>query len=160
MRLALTPRLHHGSLNLRVQSSLYGPTATVTATWTNAHYAGDRVSSGTAGLQEAINFANSKGSGGTVIVDAAWTTQGGTTAILECCDSAGQWHSADHGQPRRLWSNTADAYGSGSECAGAYTAKCRRSTGFGSGRWQRNCGRSPGSRVAGSADCGIYLCIR
>ena len=32
-------------------------------------------------LQEAINFANSKG-GGTVIVDAAWTTQGGTTAIL------------------------------------------------------------------------------
>ena len=80
MRLALTPRLR-SAVSTYVQSALYGPTATVTATWTNAHYAGDRVSSGTVGLQEAINFADSKG-GGTVIVDADWTTQGGTTAIL------------------------------------------------------------------------------
>jgi hypothetical protein len=64
-----------------VQSNLFGPTATVTATWTNAHYPGDRISSGTVGLQEAINFANSKG-GGIVIIDADWVQQGGTTAIL------------------------------------------------------------------------------
>jgi hypothetical protein len=66
-----------------VQSSLYGLTATVTATtWTYAHAPGDRVSSGTVGLQEAINYASAKG-GGTVIVDNGWVTQGGTTAILE-----------------------------------------------------------------------------
>jgi hypothetical protein len=64
-----------------VQSNVFGQTATVTATFSNAHYAGDRVCSGTFGLQEAINFAASKG-GGTVIVDAAWTTQGGTSTIL------------------------------------------------------------------------------
>jgi hypothetical protein len=65
-----------------VQSNLYGPSATVTATtWTYAHAPGDRVSSGTAGLQEAINYAAAKG-GGTVLVDNEWYTQGGTAAIL------------------------------------------------------------------------------
>lgn len=64
-----------------VQSNTYGPTSTVTATLTHAHYSGDRISSGTYGLQEAINYANSVG-GGTVIIDNAWVTAGGTTAIL------------------------------------------------------------------------------
>jgi hypothetical protein len=69
------------AVSTNVQSNLYGPTATVTATWTYAHYPGDRISSGTVGLQEAINYANSKG-GGTVLIDNAWYTQGGTQAIL------------------------------------------------------------------------------
>ena len=54
---------------------------TVTATFSNLHGNGDQISSGTYGLQEAINFANSQG-GGTVIVDSGWTKMGGTTAIL------------------------------------------------------------------------------
>src|SRR5580698_1249097 len=56
------------AVSTNVQSNIYGPTATLTATFTYAHYAGDRISSGTVGLQEAINYCNSKG-GGTVIVD-------------------------------------------------------------------------------------------
>lgn len=64
-----------------VQSNLYGQTATVTATWTNAHYAGDIIVSGTVGLQEAINYTSSKG-GGSVIVDNEWVVQGGTAAML------------------------------------------------------------------------------
>lgn len=54
---------------------------TVTATFANLHGRGDRVSSGTFGLQEAINYQASRG-GGTVIVDNRWTAAGGTTAIL------------------------------------------------------------------------------
>ena len=69
------------AVSTNVQSNIYGPTATLTINGTYAHYAGDRVSSGTVGLQEAINYCNLKG-GGTVIVDNAWVTQGGTTAIL------------------------------------------------------------------------------
>jgi hypothetical protein len=64
-----------------IQSNLYGPTATVTATWTYAHYAGDVVASGTYGLQEALNYASAKG-GGVVIVDGDWITAGGTQTIL------------------------------------------------------------------------------
>jgi hypothetical protein len=69
------------AVSTNVQSNTFGPTATITATWTNAHAPGDRVSSGTAGLQEAINHCNSLG-GGTVVVDAQWTAEGGTTAML------------------------------------------------------------------------------
>ena len=70
------------AVSTNVQSNTYGPTATVTATtWTYAHAPGDRVSSGTVGLQEAINYCNSLG-GGTVIVDSEWVTAGGTSAIL------------------------------------------------------------------------------
>lgn len=69
------------AVSTNVQSNIYGPTATVTGTFTYAHYAGDRISSGTAGLQEAINYANLKG-GGTVIVDNEWVVQGGTAAML------------------------------------------------------------------------------
>lgn len=64
-----------------VQNSAFGITATATATFSNAHYPGDIVTSGTAGLQEAINWLNSVG-GGTVIVDSTWTSSGGTSTIL------------------------------------------------------------------------------
>ena len=64
-----------------VQSNIYGPTATVTFSGTYAHYAGDRIASGTVGLQEALNYALLKG-GGTVIVDNEWVVQGGTAAML------------------------------------------------------------------------------
>lgn len=69
------------AVSTNVQSNIYGPTATVTGTFTYAHYAGDRIASGTVGLQEAINYANLKG-GGTVIVDNEWVVQGGTAAML------------------------------------------------------------------------------
>jgi len=52
-----------------------------TATFSNAHGKGDPVSSGTFGLQEAINVASAAG-GGSVVVDARWTALGGTAAIL------------------------------------------------------------------------------
>jgi hypothetical protein len=58
----------------------YG-TSSVTATFTYVHGNGDQVRSGTFGLQEAINYANTQG-GGTVIVDPAWTSLGGTTTIV------------------------------------------------------------------------------
>lgn len=69
------------AVSTNVQSNIYGPTATVTGTFTYAHYAGDRIASGTCGLQEAINYASLKG-GGTVIVDNEWVVQGGTAAML------------------------------------------------------------------------------
>lgn len=60
---------------------IYG-SATITATFANTHGSGDTVSSGTFGLQEAVNFSVSRGSG-TVIVDQAWYNSGGTLAIIE-----------------------------------------------------------------------------
>jgi len=60
--------------------AVYGSCA-VTATFANVHGNGDLVSSGTFGLQEAINYAASQG-GGTVIVDAKWAAAGGTTAMI------------------------------------------------------------------------------
>jgi hypothetical protein len=70
------------AVSTNVFSNVYGQTATVTATtWTYAHAPGDRVNSGTAGLQEALNFASAIG-GGEVLVDAAWYAQGGTATIL------------------------------------------------------------------------------
>jgi hypothetical protein len=64
-----------------IQSSTFGITSTITATFSNAHYPGDRVQSGTAGLQEALNAASGAG-GGTVVVDQAWVKLGGTQAML------------------------------------------------------------------------------
>ncbi len=69
------------AVSTNVQSNIYGPTATFTISGTYAHYAGDRVSSGTIGLQEALNYASLKG-GGRVIVDNEWVVQGGTAAML------------------------------------------------------------------------------
>lgn len=64
-----------------LQSQTIGPSASATATFSNAHYAGEVICSGTVGLQEAINYLNALG-GGTVIVDSGWTLSGGTSAIL------------------------------------------------------------------------------
>jgi hypothetical protein len=50
-------------------------------TFSHAHGTGDKVASGTVGLQEAINAASAAG-GGIVIVDAAWYKLGGTAGIL------------------------------------------------------------------------------
>lgn len=61
--------------------TIYSSTS-VTATYADLHGSGDQVRSGTVGLQEAINYAASKG-GGIVIVDAGWTSLGGTDAMIE-----------------------------------------------------------------------------
>jgi hypothetical protein len=54
----------------------------ITATFTNAHQAGDVVRSGTVGLQEALNAVSGFG-GGVVVVDGSWTKLGGTQAMFE-----------------------------------------------------------------------------
>lgn len=64
-----------------LQSNTFGASATATATFSNAHYPGDRIASGTVGLQEAINYAAALG-GGEVLIDAKWYTYGGTATIL------------------------------------------------------------------------------
>jgi len=56
-------------------------TCQVTATFANAHGAGDTVRSGTTGLQEAVNYAASLG-GAKVVVDPLWTALGGTNVTL------------------------------------------------------------------------------
>lgn len=52
----------------------------ISGTFTKAHFAGEPVSSGTFGLQEALNAAGVK-LGGAVTIDQNWTALGGTTAI-------------------------------------------------------------------------------
>jgi hypothetical protein len=56
--------------------------ATVTATFTYTHGQGESVSSGSVGLQEALNAASAYG-GGTVIIDAKWVAGGGTQAMID-----------------------------------------------------------------------------
>src|SRR5476651_641372 len=58
----------------------YG-SSSVTANFANVHGVGDLISSGSNGLQEAINAANAAG-GGTVIIDGRWTQNGGTQAMV------------------------------------------------------------------------------
>jgi hypothetical protein len=59
-----------------------GPLAvTVTATFANLHGPQEPVTSGTYGLQEAINAASANG-GGIVVVSAGWYAAGGTAAIV------------------------------------------------------------------------------
>lgn len=60
---------------------IYQSSTFTATTFSNAHGTGDKVASGTVGLQEAINAANAAG-GGVVIVDAAWKQMGGTTAMI------------------------------------------------------------------------------
>lgn len=62
-----------------------GGTCTFTATVVNVHGSGSRISSGTFGLQEAINDASQSGSG-RVQVDALWARSGGTLAILQAAN--------------------------------------------------------------------------
>lgn len=54
----------------------------ITATFANAHAAGEQVRSGTYGLQEALNYAAGAG-GGTVLTSASWFAGGGTAAIID-----------------------------------------------------------------------------
>lgn len=61
--------------------TIYSSTS-LTATFAFLHGNGDQIRSGTAGLQEALNYAASKG-GGIVIVDAGWASLGGTTAMIQ-----------------------------------------------------------------------------
>ena len=60
---------------------------TVTLTATHAHGAGDRIASGTFGLQEALNFASLMG-GGQVIVSGKWNTLAGGTAAASAIIAA------------------------------------------------------------------------
>lgn len=54
---------------------------TITATFSNSHGTGDLISSGTCGLQEAINAASAAG-GGVVVIDQTWVNLGGTQAMI------------------------------------------------------------------------------
>jgi hypothetical protein len=56
--------------------------ATISATFANLHGPQEPVTSGTFGLQEAINVANVNG-GGVVVVTARWYSLGGTVAIIQ-----------------------------------------------------------------------------
>lgn len=58
-----------------------GATCTITASFSNLHYRGEAVTSGSFGLQEAINDAFNSG-GGKVVVDSFWTLLGGTSATI------------------------------------------------------------------------------
>jgi hypothetical protein len=59
---------------------VYGPVAYVTATYSNGHAQGDRITSATYGLEEAVNAQHAKG--GVVVVDGAWAFAGGVTATI------------------------------------------------------------------------------
>lgn len=56
-------------------------TCSITAAFVNAHGTGELVTSGSAGVQEAINDAAYFG-GGSVAVDGSWAQAGGTDALL------------------------------------------------------------------------------
>ena len=53
----------------------------LTATFSNKHTTADAVSSGTFGLQEALNDAGASG-GGAVTVDSTWASAGGTSGMI------------------------------------------------------------------------------
>jgi hypothetical protein len=89
---------------------IYG-TPTITATFANAHGIGDLVTSGTFGLQEAVNFAVAQGSG-TVLIDQTWYNLGGTVAIAEAV-AAGLTYALNVGQSNnevRIFDQTTMAY--------------------------------------------------
>lgn len=55
-------------------------TCTVTATFSNTHGTGDQVTSGTFGIEEAVNAAHTNG--GLVAIDGRWTQLGGVTGTV------------------------------------------------------------------------------
>ncbi|MGH9345052.1 MAG: hypothetical protein ACRD19_14990 [Terriglobia bacterium] len=55
-------------------------TCTITATFSNTHGVGDLVSSGTFGLEEAVNAAHTLG--GLIAIDGRWTQLGGATSTV------------------------------------------------------------------------------
>lgn len=69
------------------------------ATFANAHGTGDKVSTATVGLQEALNAAAGVG-GGIVVVDAAWYLNGGTAAMITAAsvhDTVAIWDTSTGG---------------------------------------------------------------
>ena len=62
--------------------SVYQSSSLTATTFSHAHGTGDKIASGTIGLQEALNAASAAG-GGTVVIDAAWVQMGGTDAMVE-----------------------------------------------------------------------------
>jgi hypothetical protein len=59
-----------------------GGTTQITATFSNIHGSGCLITSGTVGLQEAINDCVNRSGGGAVVIDGRWVQYGGTTAML------------------------------------------------------------------------------
>lgn len=55
---------------------------TITASFTYTHGNGEIITTGSYGIQEAINLATTASTGGIVVVDRAWARMGGTTAKL------------------------------------------------------------------------------
>lgn len=74
-------------------------TCNFTASFTYAHGQGDRIVSSSSGLQESINYANSKG-GGVVNVDNTW---GGTTAMISAAIPYQNVAVEDNRKATRYW---------------------------------------------------------
>ena len=66
--------------NCSFPSAAYG-SCTITASFTYTHGTGETITTGSLGLQEAINLANA-GTGGVVVVDRGWAALGGTNAKI------------------------------------------------------------------------------
>lgn len=82
---------------------------TLTATFAHTHGTGTLVTSGSVGLQEAINLANlgvpGTSPGGVVAVDGAWTTYGGTNStITSAAPFSNVTIDDNRGQTQSYWS--------------------------------------------------------
>lgn len=78
---------------------VYQSSSFTATTFSHAHGTGDRVSSATVGLQEALNAAAGAG-GGIVIIDIAWYLNGGTAAIIAAAvvhDTVAIWDTSAGG---------------------------------------------------------------
>jgi hypothetical protein len=78
-------------------------TCTVTATFSNGHGTGEPITSGTYGLQEAIDAANAVG-GGEVAINARWGTIGGTSTIIAAVPFSNVVLLDNRSGPTRYWS--------------------------------------------------------
>lgn len=70
-----------GVVGCNSYSTIEPPACAVAAVFANAHGRGATLKSGTAGLQEALNYAYQRG-GGIVVIDQPWVNDGGTDAML------------------------------------------------------------------------------
>lgn len=75
-----------------------GPNCTVTLSLARPHAAGFALRSGTAGLQEALNYL--AGKGGVVVLDANWP---GTTAMISAAQENAQVRILDERAGSRVW---------------------------------------------------------
>lgn len=90
---------------------VYQSTTFTAATYANSHGTGDLVSSASIGLQEALNFASGAG-GGIVVVDAAWYSLGGTTAMIDAATVAAScsiWDTTQGGVQEEITVNIPNA---------------------------------------------------